>query len=98
MPHPSAATTRSGVARGVATPGHPQLWVRRGDRIYLFHKEETRAAFIADPAYALAAADGRWPAGDERPGPNKALRRDHRARIAPGDESGNAGNPHRAVS
>jgi YHS domain-containing protein len=50
-----------GVARGVAMPGHPQLWVRRGDRIYLFHKEETRAAFIADPAYTLTAADGHWP-------------------------------------
>jgi YHS domain-containing protein len=50
-----------GVARGVAMPGHPQLWVRRDDRIYLFHREETRAAFIADPATALAAADGRWP-------------------------------------
>jgi hypothetical protein len=50
-----------GVARGVATPGHPQLWVRRHDRIYLFHKAETRAAFAADPAGAVAAAEGRWP-------------------------------------
>ncbi len=50
-----------GIARGVATPGHPQLWVRRGDRIYLFHKEETRSAFIADPTAALAAAESRWP-------------------------------------
>jgi hypothetical protein len=50
-----------GVARGVATPGHPRLWVRRDDRIYLFQREETRAAFIADPAAAVAAADGRWP-------------------------------------
>ena len=50
-----------GVARGVATPGNPQLWVRRDDRIYLFHKAETRAAFTADPAGAVAAADGRWP-------------------------------------
>jgi hypothetical protein len=50
-----------GVARGVATPGHPQLWVRRDDRIYLFHKAETRAAFVADAAGAVAAAEGRWP-------------------------------------
>ena len=50
-----------GVARGVATPGHPQVWVRRGDRIYLFHKEETRATFAADPAGAVAAAETRSP-------------------------------------
>lgn len=50
-----------GVARGVATPGHPQVWVRRDDRIYLFHKAETRAAFVADPHAAVAAAEGRWP-------------------------------------
>jgi hypothetical protein len=50
-----------GVARGVASPGHPQRWVRRGDRIYLFHKEETRAAFAADPAGSVAAAEARWP-------------------------------------
>jgi hypothetical protein len=50
-----------GVARGVATPGHPQLWVRRDDRIYLFQKAETRAAFIADPGGAVAAAEARWP-------------------------------------
>ena len=50
-----------GVARGVATPGHPQMWVRRDDRIYLFHKAESRAAFAADPDGAVAAAEGRWP-------------------------------------
>ena len=50
-----------GVARGVATPGHPQVWARRDNRIYLFHKEETRAAFAADPQAAVAAAEGRWP-------------------------------------
>jgi hypothetical protein len=50
-----------GIARGVATPGHPQLWVRRDDRIYLFQKAETRAAFDADPGAAIAAAEGHWP-------------------------------------
>jgi hypothetical protein len=50
-----------GVARGVATPGHPQLWARYGDRIYLFHKEQSRAAFVADPQSAVAAAEERWP-------------------------------------
>ena len=50
-----------GIARGVATPGHPRLWVRRDNRIYLFHKEETRAAFAADPQAAVEAAEQRWP-------------------------------------
>ena len=50
-----------GVARGVATPGYPQLWVRRDDRIYLFRAEESRATFNAHPADAVAAAEGRWP-------------------------------------
>ena len=50
-----------GVARGVATPGHPELWVRRDDRLYLFHKPETRTAFVADPLDAVAAAENRWP-------------------------------------
>jgi hypothetical protein len=50
-----------GVARGVATPGHPQVWARRDDRIYLFHRVESRAAFAADPDGAVAAAEGRWP-------------------------------------
>ncbi len=51
-----------GVARGVATPGHPQLWVRRENRVYLFHKPETRAQFAADPQGSLDVAEGRWPA------------------------------------
>ena len=51
-----------GVARGVATPGNPQLWVRRGNRIYLFYREETQAAFSADPQPIVEAAEKRWPA------------------------------------
>ena len=51
-----------GVARGVASPGYPQLWLRRENAVYLFHKAETRAAFAADPQGSLQAAEGRWPA------------------------------------
>ena len=49
-----------GIARGVATPGHPQLWLRHADRLFLFHSVESRDAFLADPDTALAAAEARW--------------------------------------
>lgn len=50
-----------GIARGVATPGHPQLWLRVADRLFLFHSPESRSAFVADSATATAAAEARWP-------------------------------------
>jgi hypothetical protein len=65
--HPDAYLPRFGghdplgVARGVATPGHPQLWVRRDDRLFLFHSPESRDAFLADPDTAAAAAEAQWP-------------------------------------
>jgi hypothetical protein len=50
-----------GVARGVATPGHPDLWLIVGDSLYLFHDKTTRDAFAADPDAARAAAEAKWP-------------------------------------
>jgi hypothetical protein len=50
-----------GVARGVATPGHPQLWVRLADRLFLFHSSATRDVFVADSATVIAAAEAQWP-------------------------------------
>ena len=49
-----------GVARGVSTPGYPELWVVIEDRLYLFYTAEARAAFIAGPAAVLQAAESRW--------------------------------------
>jgi hypothetical protein len=49
------------IARGVATPGHPQLWLRHADRLFLFHSVESRDAFVVDPTTALTAAEARWP-------------------------------------
>jgi hypothetical protein len=49
------------VARGVATPGHPLLWLIVGDRLYLFHSAETRSAFAAGPDKAIEAALSSWP-------------------------------------
>ena len=50
-----------GVARGVATPGHPQFWARVENRVYLFAGEAQREAFVANPERAISAAESRWP-------------------------------------
>ena len=50
------------VARGVAKPSHPDWWLIDRDRLYLFADARARAAFAADPAAAIAAADEKWAA------------------------------------
>ena len=54
-----------GVARGVAVPGDPRLWVLFGERLYLFSTPEGRERFVADADAdrlrgrgALQVADG----------------------------------------
>lgn len=49
------------VARGVARPGHPQVWLVVGTRLYLFQSEAARNAFVAAERTLAAAADARWP-------------------------------------
>lgn len=49
------------VARGVATPGHPLLWLVAHERLYLFQSAQTRDAFAADMDNAIQAADLKWP-------------------------------------
>ena len=51
-----------GISRGHATPGFPALWVLHEQRLYLFYTADARAAFLADPAAAIAAASARWTA------------------------------------
>lgn len=51
-----------GVGRGVASPGHPELWQVVGDRLYLFHSEEALSEFARDPEQSIAAAERHWPA------------------------------------
>ena len=48
------------LARGVTMPGHPGLWLIVGDRLYLFHTQEARDAFAADPAVATDMAQANW--------------------------------------
>ena len=50
------------VARGIAYPGNPKLWLVSGQRLYLFGRAESRDAFAAAPALVLAAARKRWSA------------------------------------
>ena len=50
-----------GVARGIARPGHPDLWLIAQDRLYLFYSPEARAAFMAEPRQVVETADEKWP-------------------------------------
>jgi hypothetical protein len=49
------------VARGLATPGHPQLWTIAGARLYLFQSAESRDGLVNDQQRAIAAAVAKWP-------------------------------------
>lgn len=49
-------------ARGVATAGHPEIWMIYGKRLYLFYSPQARQDFAADPGKTLAAATRNWPA------------------------------------
>jgi hypothetical protein len=49
------------LAQGVATAGHPHLWVIAQNRLYLFSNREDRDAFAAAPGAAVAAAANNWP-------------------------------------
>jgi hypothetical protein len=50
------------LGHGVATAGHPQLWLIVEGRLYLFQRRETRDAFAADPDRATQSAVAHWPA------------------------------------
>jgi len=54
------------VARSVAVAGNPLLWALAGDHLYLFHTDEARTRFLADPDEAIRRADGAWPAVFDR--------------------------------
>jgi len=49
------------VARGVAVPGHPMIWLMSGERLYLFSDPEHRDSFAAHTQRFLAAAGYHWP-------------------------------------
>jgi hypothetical protein len=49
------------VTRGVATPGHPQIWLITGERLYLFYNFGARTSFAAAPETIAAEAEKKWP-------------------------------------
>jgi hypothetical protein len=48
------------VARGVAVPGDPRLWLMADERLYLFYSPEAQNSFTADPRRVLTTADRKW--------------------------------------
>lgn len=49
------------VGSGLPTAGHPSIWTVHEQRLYVFHSERNRAAFLADPLQALDRAETQWP-------------------------------------
>jgi hypothetical protein len=49
------------IARGVSVPGHPQVWLVSGQRLYLFYSREARAEFMAAPRRIIDLAERKWP-------------------------------------
>jgi YHS domain-containing protein len=47
-------------ASGLVVAADPRFHLVRGERVYLFRNEESRARFAADPSLALEA-EARWP-------------------------------------
>lgn len=66
--HPEVYMPRFGgydpvaLARGTSVPGHPLIWVRVRNRLYLFYEDKARATFLADPGRVIIAAERKWPA------------------------------------
>jgi hypothetical protein len=50
------------VARGVAVPGMPRLWLVHDKRLYLFSREDNRDAFAGSPDQVIHGAQSAWPA------------------------------------
>jgi hypothetical protein len=54
------------LARGVTFAGNPRFWLIAGQRLYLFGREESRDAFVADPERFRREASSRWPALEQQ--------------------------------
>ena len=49
------------VARGVAVPGNPNIWLIAGQKLFLFYDQTRLKKFTADPDQAMAEAVHNWP-------------------------------------
>jgi hypothetical protein len=52
----------TGVARGVATPGNPNVWLIAGQRLFLFYDRGRLEKFVAEADRLLDEAERKWPA------------------------------------
>jgi YHS domain-containing protein len=52
----------TGVARGVAVSGNPNMWMISGQRLFLFYDQAGLEKFAADPEQISAQAARKWPA------------------------------------
>jgi YHS domain-containing protein len=65
--HPEVYMPRYGgydpvsMVRGVALPGHPDLWVMFKSQVYLFASPAARNAFLVDPPGVIVGAAAKWP-------------------------------------
>jgi hypothetical protein len=57
------------VARGVAVPGEPNVWIIAGQRLFLFYDPADRQKFTSDPVHLIATADRKWPQVERALGP-----------------------------
>jgi hypothetical protein len=57
------------VARGVAVPGKPNIWIIVGRSLFLFYDPADRQKFIGDPVHVVATADRKWPQVERSLGP-----------------------------
>ncbi|MFK7791197.1 MAG: YHS domain-containing (seleno)protein [Devosiaceae bacterium] len=48
------------VARGTATPGHPEIWVSLGGRVFFFKNVASRYAFLLEAERMIVDADANW--------------------------------------
>jgi len=49
------------VARGVATPGNPNVWLIAEQQLFLFYDHDHLEKFVADSSHLLAEAERQWP-------------------------------------
>jgi len=48
------------LARGVAIPGHPLIWLISDNRLYLFSRLDNRSSFAANIERSIATAERGW--------------------------------------
>ena len=74
------------VARGVTVAGNPRFWLIRGQRLYLFGREEAATAFAANPEASCARCRSPLAGAGAAAGAVANTESAAAAAVAPGDE------------